>query len=981
MPLHTLPPDDGQSRPTTHDIEAATHRQSALLRLLTGIAAAANETDICRAVVHGLRDESIGYDFVGVFLKDPETGDRIMRASVGWSDIPENMRLPRGEGLSAGPLEDGKLRYTPDVTAIPDYIPGLASGSEVDVPLLIDGEAMGVLVVESEEPHAFGPADLEILTAAANQAAIAIGRARLLEQQRTLLSAERRHVEEQRALLATMADLSSELELSTLLKAVLERAVSLLDVSSGELATFEHDTNELVIAANHATGTVSVGTRLKLGEGAMGHVAKSKEPLIIDDYQLWSGRSAQYAGVEAHAVLVLPLLIGGRVVGAISVWDTDATRRFGEHELRLVGMFAPQAAVAIENARLYTAARQQRQYFAELVRNNPVSIVILDVDHNIVSCNPAFEKLYGYGQAEVVGRNLDDLITTEESRRQAVAYTREAGQHAVQAIGRRRRKDGTLVDVEVLAVPVVVDDKRVGMMGLYHDISELLQARREAESANTAKSQFLANMSHELRTPLNAIIGYSEMLEEDARDSGEEDLVPDLQKIHSAGKHLLALINDVLDLSKIEAGKMELYVESFEVLPLVQQVSTTVQPLIERNANTLVLEVNKDLGVIQSDATRIRQVLLNLLSNASKFTERGTITVRAAREPSADGRADRDWVTFTVQDTGIGMTPAQLARVFEAFAQAEVSTSSRYGGTGLGLAISRRFCQMMGGDIAVASEPGRGTAFTVRLPAVAPSDEAEQPELELGSGVAGTILIIDDDAATRNIVSRTLAKDGFRVVEAATGERGLELARAERPDVITLDVLMPGMDGWSVLTSLKSDPLVADIPVVMLSIIDDRHMGFALGASEYLTKPIDRDRLTAVLKRYGTITRERTVLVVEDDADTRTLLRRTLERDGWTVVEAANGRVGLDQAAQHSPGLVLLDLMMPEMDGFEFLEAFRQNDGSTTPVVVITAKELTEDDRRRLNGSVERVFEKGAYNRERLLSDVRALVAQRATTV
>jgi len=948
--------------------EGLARRLSALLRLSAETAAALDEQEICDRVVHGLRDESLGYHFVGLFLVDEATGDRVMRAAVGWQDTSAGWRVPKGEGLSARALKDGRLHYTPDVTQEPLYIPGLSTGSEVDVPLVIDGEPKGVLVVESEEPEAFAKEDMDILTAAATQASIAIARARLVESQRQLLAAERRRADEQEALLETMADLSAELELSKLLEAVLRRAVSLLGVSGGELAIYDEAAHELEIVANHNTGQVSTGTRLAVGEGAMGHVAETREPLIISDYEEWSGRSSRYAKVEAHAAVVLPLVVGGRLVGAIDFWHADRDRHFGPEDLRLLNLFATQAAVAIENARLYTSARRQQQYFAELVRNNPVAIVTLDPQHNVVSINPAFEKLYGYTEQEVIGQNLDDLITTEETRAQAVAYTQEASDHAVHGIGQRRRKDGSLVDVEVLAVPVDLDGERVGLMGLYHDVSELLRARQGAEDANSAKSQFLANMSHELRTPLNAIIGYSEMLQEDAEDAGQQAFVPDLERIHSAGKHLLALINDILDLSKIEAGKMELYREDFEVEAMVRDVATTVRPLIEKNSNRLELVFGADLGTMHSDLTRTRQILLNLLSNACKFTENGTITLEVSRS---------DVMEFRVADTGIGMTAEQLERLFEAFSQADITTASKYGGTGLGLAISRRFCQMMGGDIEVASEPGKGSAFTVRLPVSVPQ-EAEQPELvgEGGDGHAGTVLVIDDDPAVRDLMVRFLGKEGYRVLPAADGEAGIALARDARPDVITLDVMMPGMDGWGVLTTLKADPTLAEIPVVMLSVVDDKNMGFSLGASEYLTKPIDRSRLTAILAKYGRDGHQGSVLVVEDDRATRSMLKRSLEGSGWQVTEASNGRVALERVAEGCPDLVLLDLMMPEMDGFEFLEEFRGAAGCpTVPVVVLTAMELSEQDRRRLNGGVERIVEKGAYGREQLLAEVRELVA------
>ena len=929
---------------------------------------------MCRAVVDGLHDEALGYDFLGVFLLDPASGDRVLGAAVGWADIPADMRVPAGRGLSARPLADGQLHYTPDVTREPAYVPGLSSGSEVDVPVQAGEDVLGVLVVESREPNAFGPADLEILTAAARHAGMALARIRLLEEQRQLVATERRRADEREALLATITDLSAELELSRLLEAVLARAVTLLGASGGELATYDAERSELVIAANHNMREDSRGTRLTLGEGAMGLVVRTGEQLFIPDYQTWPGRSEQYARIDARAVVVAPLLIGQRAVGAINVWHEDPERSFSESDRLLLNLFGQQAAIALENARLFSTAQRERQYFEVLVRNSPVAIVVLDLEHRVLSCNPAFEKLYGYSQSDVADRNLDDLITTPETRQEAVSYTLQASeQRLVQGIGRRRRKDGSMVDVEVLAVPVVVGGERVGMMGLYHDVTELLQARRASEEANTAKSRFLANMSHELRTPLNAIIGYSEMLEEEAGERGHSDYVPDLQKIRAAGRHLLALINDVLDLSKIEAGKMELHLETFELLPAIEAVAATVAPLIEKNGNTLRLELAHGLGAMRADVTRVRQVLFNLLSNASKFTERGTITLRAARERGPAG----DTLCFTVQDTGIGMTPEQLGRLFQAFSQAEASTSSKYGGTGLGLAISKMFCEMMGGDIAVSSTPGMGTAFTVRLPAQVRDPRVVTPAPPVAAGgTAGTVLVIDDDPATRQLLARMLGKEGFRVVEAPGGEEGLALARSERPDVITLDVLMPGLDGWGVLAALKSEPALASIPVVMLSIMDERNLGFSLGAAEYLTKPIERAQLSAVLARYRRAPGSG-VLVVEDDAATRTVLRRALEKEGWRVTEAENGRIGLEQMAT-KPALILLDLMMPEMDGFEFLDGLRSRHATEAPpVVVITAKTLTDEDRHRLNGGVARVVQKHALDAEGLLTEVRRVVAAR----
>jgi signal transduction histidine kinase/CheY-like chemotaxis protein len=505
---------------------------------------------------------------------------------------------------------------------------------------------------------------------------------------------------------------------------------------------------------------------------------------------------------------------------------------------------------------------------------------------------------------------------------------------------------------------------------------KLIEQEKIAVAANEAKSTFLANMSHELRTPLNAVIGYSEMLQEEAEGLGQAEFIPDLKKINAAGRHLLDLINSVLDLSKIEAGKMELYLETFEVRSLIADVSAVIAPLVARKGNRLEVSCSEKAGLMQADLTKVRQSLFNLLSNAAKFTECGVISLAARREEAAGA----EWVRFRVSDTGIGMTAEQVARLFQPFTQADASTTRQYGGTGLGLTITKKFCEMMGGGVRVESEPGRGTTFTVELPAQVgeakpPAGRSVIPPTEADAR-APLILVIDDDPAVQELMGRFLSREGFRVAGALDGQEGLRLARELRPAAVTLDVMMPGMDGWAVLSALKADRETADIPVVMLTIVDDKNLGYALGAAEYMTKPVDRERLLALLGKYRPELQTGTVLVVEDDAATREMLRRLLEKEGWPVAEAENGRVGLERLREQTPTLILLDLMMPEMNGFEFVEELHQDPRRRAiPVIVITAKDVTVEDRLRLNGYVEKILEKGALSREDLLGEVRDLVA------
>jgi signal transduction histidine kinase/DNA-binding response OmpR family regulator len=492
--------------------------------------------------------------------------------------------------------------------------------------------------------------------------------------------------------------------------------------------------------------------------------------------------------------------------------------------------------------------------------------------------------------------------------------------------------------------------------------AEATAARDAAIEANRAKSTFLANMSHELRTPLNAIIGYSEILAEEAEELGEEDFLEDLGRIQSAGRQLLGLINDVLDLSRIEAGKMDLHLEAFEINEIVQDVGATVGPLVETNKNKLILDIADDIGRMTSDQTKVRQALINIVTNACKFTIDGEVTLSARR----DRVHGNDILTYSVTDTGIGMTPEQLERIFNAFTQADSSTTREFGGTGLGLAITRSICTLLGGKIEVESAVGVGSSFTITLPAdlLGPVEQA-LPETDARPSPrwASTVLVIDDDIVAHDLLRRHLTQHGYRVVAATDGETGIAKAREVKPDAITLDVLMPGMDGWTVLARLNEDPETADIPVIMVSMVDDRNVGFSLGAVDFINKPIDRDRLLSVLAVHCVRSERRPrALIIEDDAGNRDVLRRVLTREAWDIDEAEHGADGLEQLARMKPDIVLLDLMMPVMDGFEFLENMRANpDWSDLPVIVVTAKSLGEEERRALDGRVAQLIQKGDH--------------------
>jgi signal transduction histidine kinase/DNA-binding response OmpR family regulator len=508
---------------------------------------------------------------------------------------------------------------------------------------------------------------------------------------------------------------------------------------------------------------------------------------------------------------------------------------------------------------------------------------------------------------------------------------------------------------------------------------ELARANDDLVRLTKLKSDFLARMSHELRTPLNSIIGFSELLLAEGCGPMNDEQRDALERVKRNGSNLLQLINDILDISKIEADRLTLKFGPVSLRSVVDNAMSSLMLRASDKKIALTAAVDPDLPTLYTDEVRLLQILNNLLSNAVKFTEQGGVTLTA-------GGATGDRVVITVQDTGIGMSAEDLPQLFTEFYQADSGRTRRYEGTGLGLAITKRLVEALGGGVSVQSEVGVGSTFAITLPVVAPGAQAERPAPVAAAGPAAgpdgqrTILVIDDDPETHLLVTENLKPIHARFLSASTGAEGIEAARREHPDLILLDVRLPDRQGWEVLHDLKADPGTADIPVIVVSVVDRESLGISLGAADYLVKPVNWDLLFRVLTRLAIVPDAGDILVVDDDAETLSLMRRTLEAKGFKVVEAHDGRQALAAARERRPGLILLDLMMPVMDGFDTLQHLREDPRTAAvPVVVLTAKDLTDEDRDRLGGQVQALFQKQRVPLDALVSEVRSIVWQRTT--
>jgi PAS domain S-box-containing protein len=672
---------------------------------------------------------------------------------------------------------------------------------------------------------------------------------------------------------------------------------------------------------------------MPFGEGLTSQIIESGEPLLEE---AGGGGDRPVVGTPSKSYLGVPIWGGDRAIGVISVQSTREEGRYGEDDTRLLATLAANVGVAIQNARLFAEIARQKQYFESLVGISPVAVIEMDADERVTGWNPAAAALFGYEAEEALGRPIDELVFGGDVVDEGREITREAlASGRSQRITRRKRKDGTPVDVELMLVPLAVEGERVGFLGVYHDITELQQAREEAEAATQAKSAFLATMSHEIRTPMNAVIGMTGLLL-------ATELTPEQHEfaeiVRASGDALLHVIDDILDYSKIEAGKLELEHAPFDLRECVDSALDMVAPRAAEKSLELGCLVGDGAPAgIAGDAARLRQVLLNLLSNAVKFTEEGEVVVDLDGEPAGAGSHR---VHLVVRDTGIGIRPDRMGRLFESFSQIDASTTRRYGGTGLGLAISKRLIELMGGRLWVESEEGKGSSFHIELTA----KEAEVPErvaLDAHQLEGKRLLVVDDNATNREIVSRQARSWGMEAVPVELPSHALELiAAGERFDVAVLDMVMPEMDGRELARlpqARTADEFSAQLskPLKASQLFDALMHVFAERQAQEPAAATDAPVEASALR----------ILLAEDNAVNQKVALALLGKMGYQAAVVWNGLEALAALERQRYDVVLMDVQMPELDGLDTARRVRERwaDGERPRIIAMTANALQED--------------------------------------
>lgn len=907
--------------------------------------------------------------------------------------------------------------------------PGWHSRSWLGVPLRNrKNEVMGVMSIQNELPNHYSDPDLSLLMV------IAVHLSQTIEN-RQLLRAE----QDRRKIASTLIDVSqvvgSTLDYQDVLERILEQLHRVLqyDRASIMLPVAGYENGErMAVSASQGTLRTPVGQEVVFAPDSLSmRVWISQQPVVIEDVQQhknWSARLITPDPQQTRAWIGVPMVIQNRVIGLIAVEKFTASY-YNEKDASTAFALGRQAAIAVENARLHAEAahnvealEQRARRLDSIHRISSLLSSTLERDAILNTAARTLTELFncdhcgivlfdeedgqGYVMAEYpalglvgVGIPLEGNITFERLVRENAVLAMydtdtesDASHSIIQRVGSR----------STLLAPLIARDRVFGSIGLdssepgrtfteeeretYMTIAGQValalnnaQLYEEALSANRLKTEFLANMSHELRTPLNAIIGYSEMLLSQMYGELNAKQVDRLTRVNTGGKHLLNLINDVLDLSKIEAGQMDLALAPLSISDVVYDAIADITPQADAKGLRVFMRVQPDLPSVQADAQRIRQIITNLLDNAVKFTNQGSVTLSADKvsmrqgitvigpiPPASVRVSDGDWLAISVTDTGIGIKLADQSIIFDAFTQADGSSIRAYEGTGLGLAITQRLINLHQGYIWVESEVGQGSTFTVLLPIQAQVIAAE-PETEIDPETP-LVLVLDDDPSALQLVQDYLSQSAaYQVVGTTSPVQALELARKLHPAVIITDLMMPEVSGWEVLRELKNDKTTSSIPVIVLSIIEQRTIGYYLGAADYLTKPISREALLNAIDRVAYIEPQFPILIVEDDLRDRSMLSEILERAGFQTAEAENGADALSWLEDNPASLILLDLLLPDISGLEVLEKIADNpETEDIPVIVVTGGAMPTADM----DKITQVLQKGTLSGNSLVEQV-----------
>jgi diguanylate cyclase (GGDEF)-like protein/PAS domain S-box-containing protein len=834
--------------------------------------------------------------------------------------------------------------------------------------------------------------------------------------------------------------LTSADNLEEALDTLLIEALRTVNAPAGSIALCDEKSEFITLKAVHGFSTdFSQIIQWKVRDGGMtDHILSKKIPTIISDieeYPFVDNRNVLKEGIKS--LVAVPLFANDKTVGILYI-DDFKPRNWTERNIEFLTPVGIQAAYAIEKFRLIETIPETQTYLKNVLDNSADIIITTNTEGRIVEFNNGASRLLGYSKGEVIGRKVEDFWLKPDERHDVLKILDKEGyisNYETQLI----TKSGQIIDISLTLSYIRDSSGRVlGTVGISKDITEkkkleraieernielhelnekleekviertrdLEKANRELEKSNKLKSQFIATMSHELRTPLNSILGFSELLMDEAFGALTDKQKRYVSNINNSGSHLLQLINNILDIAKIESGKMELHYEAFSARQAISEVETVIKPLVNKKKQKLHITIDDKVSVIKADKVKFKQILYNLLSNAVKFTNDGHDIFLDADLIGGDDRSyflknpnictgSESCLRISVTDTGIGIKKEDHEKIFSEFEQVDSSFSRRYEGIGLGLALTKKLVELHGGEISVESEEGKESKFTVVIPLsdfalsektvkpYEPQAIKEEPVYDVDvckkrRGESPLILVVEDDHSTSELLTLYLAHGGYRVAHAYNGETALSRIKELKPFAVLLDVMLPGKDGWEILQEIKSDPEIKDIPVIISSVVDNRDLGFALGASDYLVKPVDRTTLLKKLEELSFATKKGrmpvNILCIDDNDEVLELLTSILEPAGYNIITANSSKQGIEKAIAYKPDLIILDLMMPEVDGFETAQILKSNPSTMDiPILILTAKDLTVDDKLRLAGKVENFIQKSHFTKEDLLMHIRDL--------